>query len=143
MWMTRNYDALIEKMGPTYRPYAPWMAHAFCGKGDQDRVAAFFAKAERSPPGTKRNLGQVMERINRCVQLRKTLTAPLSAWLGANVVIEVKATDAAPPTDSTVPSETTPAAPSTPKDAVPAKATPKGGAAAKAPNASDAAKSGK
>lgn len=82
MWMTRNYDALIEKMGSSYRPYVPWMAHGFCKPGDAERVTRFFAKADRAPSGTKRNLGQVTERIERCVQMRKHLMSPLNTWLG-------------------------------------------------------------
>ncbi len=115
MWMTRNYDALIGKMGPTYRPYVPWMAHGFCGKGDADRVSDFFAKAERSPAGTERNLGQVTERIGRCVRMRAALREPLNRWLAARPAVETKAEDegdgAEPPPSSPGSSADTPPVP--------------------------------
>ena len=127
MWMTRNYDQIIERMGPTHRPYLPWMAHGFCDHGDRERVAAFFAKPERAPPGTARNLGQVMERISRCVRQRSMLRAPFSAWLAARPV-----PGAAVPEDESAPPDATPAPtaplgtpePAPTPAAIPAKGTP-------------------
>jgi len=125
MWMTRNYDALIGKMGPTYRPYMPWMGHGFCGKGDEDRVAHFFADPARSPPGTKRNLGQVTERITRCVRMREALRAPMTAWLIKNPVTETGAEDETEAVDA-APTQKAPAKNTTGKADSPTQPTPAG-----------------
>ena len=130
MWMTRKYDQIIERMGPTYRPYMPWMAHDFCDPGDRERVAAFFAKPERAPPGTARNLGQVMERISRCVRQRSTLRAPLSAWLAARPMAEASVPQDEPSSGGAPSPAATP--PDTPTATPPPAAAPAQGAQDKA-----------
>lgn len=81
MWMTRNYDALAERMGDDYRSRFPWVGNGFCTAQDGERVAAFFAEEERAPAGTARNLGLVLENIGRCARLRTAIAEPLTRQL--------------------------------------------------------------
>lgn len=78
MWMTRNYDALAERMGDDYRARFPWVGNGFCTEQDAKRVADFFDDPGRAPNGTARNLGLVLENIRRCARLRATIAGPLT-----------------------------------------------------------------
>lgn len=81
MWMTRNYEALAERMGDDYRARFPWVGNGFCTTQDAERVAAFFADPARAPDGTARNLGLVLENIHRCARLRAAIGGPLAERL--------------------------------------------------------------
>ncbi len=81
MWMTRNYDDLVAIVGDDYRPFLPWMGNGFCTEADRERVERFFAESSRSPAGTDRNLGLVVENILRCSRLRRSVGPHLSTWL--------------------------------------------------------------
>ncbi len=81
MWMTRNYDALAERMGDDYRARFPWVGNGFCTEQDAERVEAFFSDPAHAPDGTARNLGLVLENIRRCARLRGAIAEPLTAAL--------------------------------------------------------------
>jgi cytosol alanyl aminopeptidase len=81
MWMTRNYEALVSIIGDDYRPFLPWMGSGFCTDADRQRVERFFSEQSRSPAGTARNLGLVVENIARCSRLRASVRPHLSVWL--------------------------------------------------------------
>ena len=81
MWMTRNYDALAERMGDDYRARFPWVGNGFCTEQDAERVATFFADPDHAPDGTARNLGLVLENIRGCARLRAAISEPLAAAL--------------------------------------------------------------
>ncbi|MCB9786873.1 MAG: ERAP1-like C-terminal domain-containing protein [Deltaproteobacteria bacterium] len=80
-WLVQHYDAVVEKLGEKSAPRLPGMAGELCDSADRARVADFFAGADHSPPGTERNLGQVLERIDSCIARRAAWAEPLAAWL--------------------------------------------------------------
>ncbi|MCA9540789.1 MAG: ERAP1-like C-terminal domain-containing protein, partial [Myxococcales bacterium] len=80
-WLTSHYDALVAVVGDTARPRLPWMGGGFCTTQERAQVATFFGAPEHAPEGTERNLGLVLEGIDRCIRLRASLHDPLATWL--------------------------------------------------------------
>ncbi|MEZ4473714.1 MAG: M1 family aminopeptidase [bacterium] len=82
-WLEAKYADVVRVVGPAVAPRLPYMAGGFCSAEQRDRVAAFFGAAEHAPDGTGRNLGRILERIDRCVRLRASLAEPVARWLSA------------------------------------------------------------
>ncbi len=52
---------------------------SFCDAGARDDISRFFAAHKL--PAASRSLKQTIERINNCIELRRTQAAPLAEWL--------------------------------------------------------------
>jgi len=80
-WAVRNYDAILKLLGDKYGSRFPSMASGFCAPPQRAEVVAFFEPEARRPSGTARNLGLALERIDRCIRLRRDTEAALDAYL--------------------------------------------------------------
>ncbi len=81
-WLVAHYEPLVGVLGPSAAPRLPWLGGGFCSSEDRQRVADFFADPAHAPSGTERNLGLVLENIDRCARLRDAIRGPLAEWLG-------------------------------------------------------------
>ena len=64
-WFTKNYDAIVEKIGDKSAPRLPYIGGGFCSEEGKKTVEAFFA--DRMLPGMERNLANTLEGIDRCM----------------------------------------------------------------------------
>ncbi len=83
-WLDHSYDRLVARVGTEASARLPWMGAGFCTLAERATVEAFFTDPKHAPEGTARNLGLVLEGIDRCVRRRAALRGPLEAWLQAN-----------------------------------------------------------
>ena len=86
-WVRDHYDVMAKKLPPNFLPFLT----AACGGCSAERLAqgkAFFAEPAHNVAGTDKELGQVAESVEDCVELRKREGAAVSAYLrslaGAN-----------------------------------------------------------
>lgn len=64
-WFTKNYDAIVAKIGEKSAPRLPYLGGGFCSEEGKKKVEAFFA--DRMQPGMERNLANTLEGIDRCI----------------------------------------------------------------------------
>lgn len=70
-WLTTHYTAIRALVGDESAARLPGLGGRFCDADGAARVEAFFSQPEHAPQGTERALAQVLERIERCRQLRQ------------------------------------------------------------------------
>lgn len=81
-WVTRNHDALVQRLGDLRAAQLPRLAAGLCTQSDRDAVEAFFRRRP-SQPGRRRNLALALEDIERCIRARETLLPPMRRWLAS------------------------------------------------------------
>ncbi len=69
-WVTKNYDAYVKKMPPSYAIYVPYSGMS-CEDEQLQKTNAFFSIPEHSPPGTEAELARVLEAGNDCINMRE------------------------------------------------------------------------
>ena len=80
-WFTKNFDAIVEKVGHKAIPRLPGVGGGFCDENGKKSVSEFFADPKRQRPGTERNLANTLESIDQCIRRRKYLEAGLASFL--------------------------------------------------------------
>jgi alanyl aminopeptidase len=80
-WIERRYDDIVSKMGTNWAVKAPRAASPLCDPALRGRVVKFFEGAGRTPPGSERNLGLALERIDECLSDRARMKEPLGPYL--------------------------------------------------------------
>ncbi len=81
-WFTRNYDAIVEKVGPKAAPRLPRFAGGFCDAAGAAAVREFFEPPARRPSGTERVLSNTLESIAQCARRRAYLRDAVTDFLG-------------------------------------------------------------
>ena len=80
-WAKTNYDKILELIGEKYAARLPNFAGGMCSAEVIEDVKAFFAEEGHSTEGTDRNVGLVVESIDRCVKMVARHRAALDAKL--------------------------------------------------------------
>ena len=65
-WFTRNYEAIVAKLGEKSAPRLPGAGGGFCSAQGREKVQLFFASMGKLPEGSDRNLANTLEGIDRC-----------------------------------------------------------------------------
>ena len=80
-WLQANFDALVERLPPSYAGYLPLLAAGGCEPAFAEQVQAFFAEKVEALPGGPRNLAAATESIRLCAARREAQRPHVHEWL--------------------------------------------------------------
>ncbi len=80
-WLQANFDALVEKLPPSYAGYLPLLTRDGCEAPFAAEVQAFFAARVEALPGGPRNLAAAVEGIGLCAARVEAQRPRVHAWL--------------------------------------------------------------
>ena len=79
-WMTRNFDAISNRITPEMVAFLPYMASG-CSAERLEAAVAFFGDPDHQIGGAERNMAKVADQITDCVNLREREGASVAAYL--------------------------------------------------------------
>jgi alanyl aminopeptidase len=82
-FLTEHYDAILAKMPEFSTGYLPYAGESFCDADRRRELDEFFRTRVEKLPGGKRNLAQVLERIDLCIAARSAQEASIREFLKA------------------------------------------------------------
>jgi alanyl aminopeptidase len=65
-WLAENYDAVLNQIPASHRPWLVWRTSGFCDLQNRDRIEAFFKDRVKEHVGGPRALQNVLEKIEIC-----------------------------------------------------------------------------
>jgi hypothetical protein len=82
-WLEANADAAISRAPATETGYWPFWAEDACHGEDREALARIFGPRAASIEGATQSLAEVLERIDICLEYRKSQKPSLDAFLRA------------------------------------------------------------
>ncbi len=80
-WLKEHFDALVERLPPSYAGYLPQLMSGACDEATAAAVGEFFASRVEELPGGPRNLAAATESIRLCVALAEEQRPKVHAFL--------------------------------------------------------------
>ena len=80
-WLKEHFDALVERLPPSYAGYLPKLMSGACDAATADAVESFFESRVEAMPGGPRNLAAAAESIRLCVALAQEQRPKVHAFL--------------------------------------------------------------
>lgn len=80
-WYRTNFDILMNKLPPSRRNQAPYIAMGFCSDERLREVKEFFTEKVDDLPGSELARDQTVEAIELCLALKAETGAEIESWL--------------------------------------------------------------